>query len=494
MTSLRRKITLGYFAAAGAVVALAVLQVVVLGLVEARIIAGEVVADLLQDSLEMRRNEKKYFLSDDDADLWAALDHADMGLTRLRDHAALFERLAAREELNQLQANLSRYHDLLASYATASRAERTAISERAREAGHLASQTAKVLSRRDRDELSAGVQRAVTVLIAFSVPAVILVLVGGRALAARILSPLKDLEASLKPIAEGRYRHLALPTMDREIVSFTRAFNGMLAELQARQDELRHSERLASLGTLVSGVAHELNNPLGNISSSTQLMLEGDEGAAPEQRRIWLRQIESETERARGIVRNLLDYARKEPLRPRQSECIALEEILVAARAAAARGQDAAARVRLDLPPEIVLVCDEERLRQVFINLLENAFDAGGPGVRVQVSARPTTWAESAPDAGGLTLGGAPLARHPQERLIQIRVEDDGPGIDPEILPRVFDPFFTTREAGGGTGLGLYIVQEIVREHDGCIGVENRPEGGARFTLWLPSRCEEGDS
>lgn len=494
MTSLRRKITLGYFLAAGAVVALALLQVTVLGLVERRITAGEAVADLLQDSLEMRRNEKKYFLSGDDADLWEALDHAEMGLARLNEHRTLFARLAGPEELAQLEANLLRYHELLASYATASRAEREGISDKARSAGHLVSQAAKVLSRRDRDEVTATVRRAVNLLIAFSIPAVILVLIGGRALAGRILSPLKALEAGLKPIAEGRYRHLALPTMDREIVSFARAFNGMLGELQSRQDQLRHSERLASLGTLVSGVAHELNNPLGNISSSTQLLLEAEESAAVEQRRTWLRQIESETERARGIVRTLLDYARKDSLRPRQSECVALEEIVVAARGSVARGAEADARVALDVPSELILVADEERLRQVFINLIKNGLDASGPGGQVRVSARRTTWAASAPEAGAWTLGGEPLSRAPQDPLIWVAVEDDGPGITPEILPRVFDPFFTTRETGLGTGLGLYIAQEIVQEHGGCIGAENRAGGGARFTLWLPTRCEQVDA
>jgi signal transduction histidine kinase len=487
MSSLRGKITLGYFLVAAVVLALGVLQMAVLGVIERRIAAGEMVADLLQDSLEMRRYEKKYFLSRDEADLQSALTGVDHAIARVRESRELFVRLTSPEELAQLGDSLQTYRSLLALYETASRNEREDISERARAAGHAASQTAKMLSRRDRDDLTSTVQRSVTVMIAFYLPVVALVLVGGRALSARVIWPLRELEARLKPIAEGRYRHLALPTLDREIVSFARAFNGMLGELQARQDQLRHSERLASLGTLVSGVAHELNNPLGNISASTQLLLEGTAAEGSAQCRTWLERIDSETERARGIVRTLLDYARKGPLRPRHNECVALEEILVDARASAA--PVAPLRVTLDLPLEIVLVADEERLRRAFINLMKNALDAGGPDSAVRVSARPTTWAASPPAAAAWAVGSEALAQAGEEPLVRICFDDEGPGIDPEILPRIFDPFFTTHEAGYGTGLGLYIVQEIIQEHGGAVAAENRPGGGARFTLWLPTRC-----
>jgi len=280
---------------------------------------------------------------------------------------------------------------------------------------------------------------------------------------------------------------MALPTLDEEIVSFARAFNGMLAELQARQEQLRHSERLASIGTLVSGVAHELNNPLGNISSSAQLLLEANDRVSAQQRRAWIEQIDSETERARRIVRTLLDYARKEPLRPPQSECVALEEVLVAARAAVSPGAEGSDRISLEVPADLVVEADEERLRQVFINLFKNAVDTGGTPVRV--TARVTAWAEVSPDPTRKTVGSEALYRDPGRPVIEVRVDDSGPGIPPALLPRVFDPFFTTREPGHGTGLGLYIVQELIEGHGGCVAAENRAEGGARFTVWLPERC-----
>jgi signal transduction histidine kinase len=490
MPSLRGKITFGCYVVAAVVTTLALLDLAALGWVERKVIAGQVVADLLQDTLEMRRNEKKYFLSGNGEDLEAALEHTDAALARLDASAPMFARVASADEMTELKAQLARYRSLLARYAEVSRSEHNVISEEARNAGHLASQAAKVLSGRDREDLTQTVQDLRTALVASFVPLVVLVVVGGRALSARVLGPLGQLEAHLKPIAEGRYHHLALPTLDREIVSFARAFNGMLGELQARQEQLRHSERLASLGTLVSGVAHEMNNPLANISSSTQLLLEEGERASPEQRRAWLEQVDGETERARRIVRTLLDYARKGPLRPRQDECVALEEVPVGARRLAGGDADGASRVSLDVPPDLVIVADEERLRQVFINLIKNALDAGPSGARVRVSARRATWAESPPASGSWTVGAEALSRAGDQPLIQVRVEDEGPGIPPALLPRIFDPFFTTREAGQGTGLGLFIVQEIVQEHGGCVGAENRPQGGACFTVWLPAGCE----
>jgi signal transduction histidine kinase len=166
--------------------------------------------------------------------------------------------------------------------------------------------------------------------------------------------------------------------------------------------------------------------------------------------------------------------------------------VLVAARAAAAPGSEASLRVTVEVAPELVVQADEERLRQVFINLIRNALDADGGQARVWVSARRTTWREVPPDPARKTVGGDSLYRDPDQPVIEVRVEDAGPGIAPPLLPRVFDPFFTTREPGRGTGLGLYIVQEIVQEHGGCVAAENRAEGGARFTVWLPDRCGAG--
>jgi signal transduction histidine kinase len=132
---------------------------------------------------------------------------------------------------------------------------------------------------------------------------------------------------------------------------------------------------------------------------------------------------------------------------------------------------------------------DRERLHQVFINLIKNAADAGAH--HITLGARPGRWDDELAEAGHLE--GDPATVRQAGRAVQITIVDDGPGIPPEVLCHVFDPFFTTRAAGDGTGLGLYLVEEIVSEHHGCILVDCPPSGGTRFSIWLPLNEERSE-
>jgi signal transduction histidine kinase len=129
-----------------------------------------------------------------------------------------------------------------------------------------------------------------------------------------------------------------------------------------------------------------------------------------------------------------------------------------------------------------MIAVDRERMQQVFINLIKNASDAGAR--HIELSARLRGW-----DADALTnanVAGDPAMLVQSPRAVQLVVADDGPGIPPELRERIFDPFVTTHSDGEGTGLGLYLVEEIVSEHRGVIVVESPPGGGARFSVWLP--------
>jgi len=317
----------------------------------------------------------------------------------------------------------------------------------------------------------------------------LLALAGGQLLYRVVGRPLRRLEEQLQPLAEGRFQAFKEVSGDREIVSFTAALNRMLEELELRRRQVLQSEKLAALGTLASGVAHEMNNPLGNISGACQILLEevDDLDVLPAvtrtELRDWLTQIDDETERARRIVRTLLDYSRKpgrERTRTPLAQTLARCLLLLKQRLPA---EDC---VRLEVAEALRVRSDPQRLQQVFINLIQNALDAGGRDVHVTIRARTAGATDWPPSDAGVMLGtgggqGGTL----------ILVADDGPGIPPERLAHIFEPFYTTRALGEGTGLGLYIVGEIVQEQGGAIAVSSPPGGGTRFFLWLPCG-EEG--
>jgi PAS domain S-box-containing protein len=237
------------------------------------------------------------------------------------------------------------------------------------------------------------------------------------------------------------------------------------------QAQLLQAEKMSAIGQLVGGMAHEINNPLASIAVNMELMLaDAREPAQVET----LRAIKVEAERAAQIVRRLLTYVRGQGS---QRVEIDLREAVRGA-VALRRNQllNRHVEVVVDLPDEPVVVWGNTiNLQQVLMNLLVNAEQAieahRGHG---------TVWVR--------------LSR--QDGTAAITVEDDGPGIPPEVMTRVFDPFYTTKPEGEGTGLGLSVSAGIVADHEGKISAAPRPEGGARFTVTVPlragSRVEEG--
>lgn len=224
------------------------------------------------------------------------------------------------------------------------------------------------------------------------------------------------------------------------------------------QEQLVRSEKLASVGRLSAGVAHEIGNPLAAIQGLLELAR--DDASEPE----LLTRAIAETERIKRIVRDLLDYARHE----RDEGARGAGDVPSAVRAAVAllapqkdlRAIRVASSVPSSLPP---VSMPQDALAQLLLNLLLNAADAlGERGGEVHVDARH---------------------EGPRVRLV---VEDDGPGFTAEDLPHVFEPFFTTKPVGAGTGLGLSVAQTLVHRAEGTIVAENRPEGGARFSIELP--------
>jgi len=238
--------------------------------------------------------------------------------------------------------------------------------------------------------------------------------------------------------------------------------------LEDVRESLLRSEKLATVGRLAAGLAHEVGNPLGAIAGYAEVARSRLPPGADPELGVSVERIAQAAARIDRTVRDLLDFARPVPLTLRPvSLAAALEAALRLARVQARfRKVDLVLDLPEDLPP---VLADEHHLAQLFLNLLLNAGDAMQGSGRVRVSGRPA--------AGG----------------VEVEVADTGPGIAPEDLPRVFDPFFTTKDPGEGTGLGLAICHRIAETFGGSIEAENGPEGGAVLRLRLvAARGEPG--
>jgi len=298
------------------------------------------------------------------------------------------------------------------------------------------------------------------------------------------LTPLKLLESRLTAIARGELNHIESPSDDREFITFTNVFNQMLKELEIHQKRTLQSEKLAALGILSAGVAHELNNPLSNISSSCQLLMEELNSADQKQLNIWLKQINNETERGRNIVRSLLDFGSQRVFQRTPLKLLDLiNEIQTIIRKTLVEHSTI---LTINIPDELVLQVDKQRIQQLFINLIQNALNAGGEKMHLHISALMYDPGVNIVPDGAEVAGNLKCLTDNEEQFIEILVTDDGPGMSKETLSKVFDPFFTTSEPGQGVGLGLFIVQEIVNEHDGCLAITSRPGKGTQVALLFP--------
>ena len=484
LQSLRGKITSGYLALVLAIFGLGMIAFLDLLFLESRIAESTTVTGYKDTVLEMRREEKNLFLySDPDAHARADA-HAARLLDLLKEHAATLAPLIEPGTVSTLSGEIERYRERMMAWIAASVSERPRLQETIGRDGQKITASAESLAERQRLALEEAVKQSRWFLLLSLLLIGLAILLIGRRLRRVAVRPLRAMEASMAPIAEGRFDQLTSPSQDREFVTLTGAFNRMLRELEIRRKRMLHSEKLASLGTLSAGVAHELNNPLSNISSSCQLLMEELEEADTPTLRNWLQQIDSETERGRKIVRTLLDFGSK---RVFSRETHTLARIIEETRTILGKSlSQQAVALEVDVPADLAIAVDKQRMQQLFINLLQNAMNATDERLTIRIEARIRRAAgmqvpEAAEVAGDIKC----LARR-EGSLVEIRVSDTGPGIEPDALSKVFDPFYTTKEPGHGTGLGLFIVQEIVREHDGCLAIESIYGEGTSVIILLP--------
>ena len=284
-------------------------------------------------------------------------------------------------------------------------------------------------------------------------------------------------------------RLLPLEALDGSLQGTIALFQD-LREHKALEEQWRRRDRLASLGALAAGVAHEIRNPLAGIGTSAQVMKRRLEVGDPRAQFVDL--ILEEVSRLDRIVTGLLQFARPAaPKLQRQSILPAVEKALTLVHEVAVR-QNVLIRVdRADTVPEVYV--DLDQVLQVILNVLMNALQALDKGGELEVWVGPVRKRLADRSSLGRRAADRLGVRRPAPLLdlVEIRVKDNGPGIPATVVARVFDPFYTTRTQG--TGLGLSICQSIIREHGGSISIESVVGQGTQVLIDLPVEKRHGD-
>ena len=361
--------------------------------------------------------------------------------------------------------------------------------------------------------------------------AFLLIVVGSFLLSRVIINPLKKLVQMSEKIAEGdldsgselpggdevgrvfsSFHHMASRLREdrARMEEYIQSLERVNRDLRRAQDEIIRSEKLASIGRLAAGVAHEVGNPTGAILGYLDLLAKG--GLSPGEEGEVLKRAESEAERIRRIVRELLDFARPSP---RLDEAVEVNEVINRALSLLSHQKKVWEQIQIvkefqkDLPR---WKGDPHQLQQVMINLFLNAADAMASAKaaspsrekKLRVATRallpeeipeyadpaPRRRKEDSPERNYSLLRSRrdapdPVARELQA-VLRVEVEDTGPGIPKEAQGRIFEPFYSTKAAGEGTGLGLAICLRILESYGGRIAVESEKDKGTRFTVLLP--------
>jgi len=316
-------------------------------------------------------------------------------------------------------------------------------------------------------------------ILGFSVAGALVALAAGLWYARRIARPLEGMVRQAREVAQGDFTRRLPVTGAQEVADLAGTLNRMAAQLQAQVDALQrahleraHAGRLASLGAVAAELAHEMNQPLTAIQGISQGILDQSRDL-PAETRQYLQVVVEEARRLGELSQRLREFSRRSrgDLRPVDVNGVVRDACLLLRPTARGRGIHLQEDLARDLPE---LVADRQGLEQVVLNLLANALDAveGRPEPLVTLATR--------------------LIDGPGDPGVEICVADNGSGIPPEVLPLIFEPFFSTKDSGRGTGLGLPISQDIVERHGGTIRVETEPDAGTRFKVWLPLRPPSG--
>ena len=426
----------------------------------------ELAYNILNNILESRRYEKNYFLYGGEDSLHDAIDMIEKTSeisAAIQQHD---EVAAITPKLKALDTSMGMYTEKIRALLALKKTDVEQYSQTTaeiRQYGKKISDISEDIVNNEKKFIHAMIIQLREQLVIWVSVAIITGIILSFLVANFVFKPLSAVKRITRDIAQGHFRRIEVINSRDEIQEVMEACNIMVQELERRQDQLIQAEKLSSLGTLTAGVAHQLNNPLNNISTSCQIIIDEFDHGDPSLLKRMLNNIEQETLRARDVVKSLLEFARSQSSfsPPRQASLadIARKAVLLVKSQVPS---DVSIIVRI--PDELILTMDPQRMQEVFINMTINA-------------------AQAIEQQGEIVIA-ATVDAATQEVVVEIR--DTGHGIQEENLTKIFDPFFTTKAEGHGTGLGLPVVYGIIQQHQGKITVQSTPGQGTSFFIRLP--------
>ncbi|MBF0303370.1 MAG: HAMP domain-containing histidine kinase [Desulfamplus sp.] len=432
----------------------------------------EIADDLSNIILEVRRYEKNYLLYVASEDFSENREYINKGVETVKKIAPELKYLKGVSEIERLYKKLIGYRSLMDKMAEvitnkSQSSIRKTTEEELREEGKELVELSQQLVIFERGEIIRIIKslKKQMILSALMLLAVSIFLI--TVMTKKIIKPLRDIEAKTLQIAEGKFEIFTVTKPLDETQRVLEAYNRMITELERHQKQLIQAEKLSSLGILTSGIAHQLNNPLNNISTSCQILIEEINEAEPEFSGKMLGNIQNEVYRARDIVKGLLEFSREKEF---SFVPTSLYNVVEHSIRLISSQVPPGIEITRDVPKDLMPNIDTQGMQQVFLNLMMNAIQAiQPPPGSIKISAK---------------------ADMSQQQAI-VTIEDTGIGISKEIIGRVFDPFFTTKDVGKGTGLGLSVVYGIIQKHKGTISAESEEGEGTRFTICLPLKADE---
>jgi two-component system, NtrC family, sensor kinase len=439
---------------------------------EAKLKIIESFDDLLEDVLELRRYEKNLIFYQDAVSLEQCSRYLHQIDASFQQIAPDIITVAGSQKYDRFKTDLNAYKKLLNRYMSIVRkGEQLPSLLEIRESGKKLVTFSEDLINIKRERIRVRLHRYViyfVVLLFFFFSLFVYIF---QLISSSILRPLKVVEEATKKVASEEFVPVtSRPHRHDEISRLIDAFNKMVEELKKRENQLLQSRKMASIGTFTSGIAHELNNPINNISLIVESLFEENQDLSVEERSLLYQDLMAQAERTSNIVKKLLEFSRD---RYAKTEKVMLDDIirktadLVANEMRLNRVKYSQTIQGLPLPK---LRVDKGGIQQVFLNLFLNSIQAMEGGGRIDVV----------------------ISTDPAAREIRIDVRDTGSGIPREHLDRLFDPFFSTKKEGAGTGLGLSVSYNIINKHSGRFEVDSTPGEGSCFSIFLPMEKDAG--